>query len=192
MRTNTLLLHQADSGILAPHPPHPSPTRLCPRVRRRTKPWREFLPNDARVNGEVDYRPTTASSFIWLSSLLFKEVNRNADTGRAVLFDLPYMSFFDAQTGPAVCQWAIGKNGGRFLDSSAHTHSSPSELPTYLDSVPDKDAYNRIALFSQANSTTPQFLTTGLCEVTSCVRAADLEKGFVYVLVRSFIVLLHS
>jgi dipeptidyl aminopeptidase len=84
------------------------------------------------------------------------------------------------------------------LDSSAHTvyplpkNLSPGELPSCLDIVPDKDGYNYIVLFCPASSSTPQFLTTGPWEVTGSVWAVDLEKRLVYVLARSFIVLIRS
>lgn len=132
---------------------------------------------------------------VWLGNgsnfLLLKEVNRNADEGRAVLFDLPDTSLLDARTGRVVR--TLGKDGEEADDGwidSAHTvyplpeSLSPNGLPSYLDIVPDKDGYNHIALFSPASSSTPRFLTTGSWEVTGSVQAVDLEKGLVYVFAR--------
>ncbi len=133
---------------------------------------------------------------IWLgnggASLLLKEVNRNADDGRAVLFDLSDTSLLDARTGRVVR--TLGRNGEEADDGwidSAHTvyplpeNLSPSGFPSYLDIVPDMDGYNHIALFSPASSSTPRFLTTGPWEVTDGVQAVDFKKGLVYVLARS-------
>jgi dipeptidyl aminopeptidase len=125
---------------------------------------------------------------VWLANdtLLLKEVNRNADAGRVVLFDVSDTSLLAAQTGRVVR--TLGKDGEEADDGwieSAHTvhplpeSFSPSGLPSYLDIVPDKDGYNHIALFSPASSNTPLFLTTGHWEVTDGVQAVDLEKGLV-------------
>lgn len=153
-------------------------------------------------SGRLPQNDSIIIEVVWLgnggTSLLLKEVNRNADAGRAVLFDLPDTSLLDARTGRVVR--TLGKDGEEADDGwidSAQTvyplpeYLSPNGLPSYLDIVPDKDGYNHIALFSPASSSTPRFLTTGPWEVTSNVRAVDLEKGLVYVLARSFIVLIH-
>jgi dipeptidyl aminopeptidase len=50
-----------------------------------------------------------------------------------------------------------------------------------LDVIPNKDGFNHIALFSPAESSTPQWLTTGAWEVTSEVLGVDMERGLVYV-----------
>jgi dipeptidyl aminopeptidase B len=154
-------------------------------------------------SGRLPQNDSIIIEVVWLgnggSSLLLKEVNRNADAGRAVLFDLSDTSLLDARTGSLVR--TLGKDGEEadegWIDS-AHTvyplpeNFSLSGLPSYLDIVPDKDGYNHIALFSPAGSSTPRFLTTGPWEVTDSVLAVDLEKGLVYVLARSFIVLIRS
>jgi dipeptidyl aminopeptidase len=153
--------------------------------------------------GRLPHNDSIIIEVVWLgnggSSLLLKEVNRNADAGRAVLFDLLDTSLLDTRTGRVVR--TLGKDGEEADDGwidSAHTvyslpeNFSPSGLPSYLDIVPDKDGYNHIALFSPASSSTPRFLTTGPWEVTGSVRAVDIEKGLVYVLALSFIVLILS
>ena len=58
---------------------------------------------------------------------------------------------------------------------------SPHGVPAYLDIVPTPEGYNHIALFSPANSSTPQFLTYGEWEVTSEILAVDVNRGLVYV-----------
>jgi dipeptidyl aminopeptidase len=154
-------------------------------------------------SGRLPHNDSIIIDVVWLgnggSSLLLKEVNRNADAGRAVLFDLPDTSLLDARTGRVVR--TFGKDGEEADDGwidSAHTVYplpeifSPSGLPSYLDIVPDKDGYNHIAVFSPASSSTPRFLTTGPWEVMGSVRAVDFEKGIVYVPACSFILLIRS
>ena len=58
---------------------------------------------------------------------------------------------------------------------------SPHGVPAYLDIVPTPEGYNHIALFSPANSSTPQFLTYGEWEVTSEILAVDVNRGLVCV-----------
>ncbi|KAH9991150.1 dipeptidyl peptidase IV N-terminal region-domain-containing protein [Russula vinacea] len=143
--------------------------------------WSGSLPRNDSIIIEV----------VWLGhgggSLLLKEVNRNADVGRAVLFDLSDTALLAARTGRVVR--TLGKDGEEADEGwieSEHTvyplpeNFSPSGLPSYLDIVPDKDGYNHIALFSPASASTPQFLTTGPWEVTDGVRAVDLVNGLVY------------
>ena len=154
-------------------------------------------------SGRLPQNDSIIIDVVWLGnggrSLLIKEVNRNADAGRAVLFDLPDTSVLDARTGSVVR--TLGKDGEEADDGwidSGHTvyplpeYLSPSGLPSYLDIVPDKDGYNHIALFSPAGSGTPRFLTSGPWEITGNVQAVDFEKGLVYVLARSFFVLIRS
>lgn len=155
--------------------------------------WSGRLPRNDSIIMEV----------VWLGhgggSLLLKEVNRNADAGRAVLFDLSDTALLAARTGRVVR--TLGKDGEEADEGwieSEHTvyplpeNFSPSGLPSYLDIVPDKDGYNHIALFSPASTSTPQFLTTGPWEVTDGVRAVDLVNGLVYAFSRSFYVFLSS
>lgn len=49
----------------------------------------------------------------------------------------------------------------------------------YLDIVPTEEGYNHIALFTQATSDTPYFLTSGKWEVTDGIKAIDPVKGLV-------------
>jgi dipeptidyl aminopeptidase B len=48
-----------------------------------------------------------------------------------------------------------------------------------LDIIPTAEGYNHIALFTQANSGTPYFLTSGKWEVTDGIQAVDAAKGIV-------------
>ena len=49
----------------------------------------------------------------------------------------------------------------------------------YLDIIPDALGYNHIALFPDANSGKPYFLTSGEWEVTDGIQAVDAAKGLV-------------
>jgi dipeptidyl aminopeptidase len=133
---------------------------------------------------------------VWLAngSLLLKEVNRNADAGRVVLFDVSDTSLLGAGMGRVVR--TLGRDGEEadegWIESQQSVYPLPGNLsltglPSYLDIVPDKNGYNHIALFNPASTTKPQFLTTGPWEVTDGgVQAVDLEKGLVYDLVFFF------
>jgi dipeptidyl aminopeptidase len=127
---------------------------------------------------------------IWLDhgALLLKEVNRNADAGSAILFDVSDTSLLAASSGRVVR--TLGKDGEEadegWIESEHTVYSLPtsfslSGLPSYLDIVPDKDGYNHIALFSPASTSTPRFLTTGPWEVTGGIQAVDHERGLVCV-----------
>ena len=50
---------------------------------------------------------------------------------------------------------------------------------TYLDIVPSPGGYNHIALFSPADSSQPQFLTSGEWEVTGRIHGVDSNRGLV-------------
>jgi dipeptidyl aminopeptidase len=50
----------------------------------------------------------------------------------------------------------------------------------YVDVVPTKEGYNHIALFRPANSSTPQFLTSGEWEVSDGITSVDGKNGIVY------------
>ncbi|KAG2012084.1 dipeptidyl-peptidase and tripeptidyl-peptidase, variant 5 [Coprinopsis cinerea AmutBmut pab1-1] len=123
----------------------------------------------------------------WLSnsSLIVKEVNRNADDGHAILFDLSNEESVRARaTGQIVRK--LGKDGEQGDDGwiDADQAIYPLYLPdgedAYLDIVPSKDGFNHIALFRPATSSEPQWLTTGDWEVTGLIRAVDTKKGLVY------------
>lgn len=51
----------------------------------------------------------------------------------------------------------------------------------YLDIVPSPGGYNHIAIFNPADSSKPQFLTSGDWEVTGGIRGVDAKRGLVYV-----------
>jgi dipeptidyl aminopeptidase len=141
-------------------------------------------------SGRQPLNDSIITDIVWLSNgtLLLKEVNRNADTGSAVLFDVPDTTLLAARTGTVVR--TFGRDGEEADDGwieSEHTVYplpelfSASGLPSYLDVVPDEKGFNHIALFSPANSGTPRFLTAGAWEVTGGIQAVGLEKGLVYV-----------
>ncbi len=151
--------------------------------------------------GRQPLNDSVITDVVWLSNgtLLVKEVNRNADTGRAALFDVSDTTLLAARTGTVVR--TLGKDGEEadegWIDAGHAVYPLPerfsvSGLPSYLDVVPDKEGFNHIALFNPASSGTPRFLTTGPWEVTGGIKAVDLEKGLVYVqqsfppLVRAF------
>jgi dipeptidyl aminopeptidase B len=141
-------------------------------------------------DGRLPANDNIITDVVWLSdgALLLKEVNRNADAGSAVLFDLSDTSLLAARTGRVVRTFGKdGEEGDEGWIESEHTvyrlpaSFSTSGLPSYLDIVPDKDGYNHIALFSPASTSTPRFLTTGRWEVTGGIQAVDIERGVVCV-----------
>jgi dipeptidyl aminopeptidase B len=151
-------------------------------------------PAEATLELEWEGRQPTNDSIImdivWLrdNDLLLKEVNRNADAGSVVLFELSDTSLLDARTGQVVR--TLGEDGEEgdegWIDSKHTVYPLPTNfsvngLPSYLDIVPDKDGYNHIALFSPASASTPRFLTTGAWEVTGGIQAVDIERGLAYV-----------
>ncbi|KIK56988.1 hypothetical protein GYMLUDRAFT_247264 [Collybiopsis luxurians FD-317 M1] len=121
------------------------------------------------------------------NQLLLKEVNRNADSGSVVFFDL---SISDKSRSHGTVVRKLGKQGEQgddgWIDSEQNIFPIPksakmSELPTaYLDIVPTPEGYNHIALFSPANTSTPHFLTSGEWEVSSGIKGVDAEQGIVY------------
>ncbi|KAH9986684.1 dipeptidyl peptidase IV N-terminal region-domain-containing protein [Russula compacta] len=154
-------------------------TGLDPAETTLELEWLDRLPRNDSIITEV----------VWLGddSLLLKEVNRNADVGHAVLFDISDTSLLAARTGRVVR--TLGKDGEEadegWIESEHRVYPLPESLstgglPSYLDIVPDKDGYNHIALFNPASTSTPRFLTTGPWEVTGGIHAVDLEKGVVY------------
>ncbi|KAG6828503.1 hypothetical protein H0H92_007779 [Tricholoma furcatifolium] len=119
------------------------------------------------------------------SSLIVKEVNRNADDGNVVLFDLEDPAL--GSQGRVVRK--LGKEGEQgdngWIDSDQTIRPLPANLTAggagaYLDIIPNKEGYNHIALFSPASSGTPHFLTTGNWEVTGRIKGVDVQKGVVY------------
>lgn len=140
--------------------------------------------------GRQPLNDSVITDVVWLSNgtLLVKEVNRNADTGSAALFDVSDTTLLAARTGTVVRTFGRdGEEGDEGWIESVHAvyplpgRFSASGLPSYLDVVPDEKGFNHIALFNPASSSTPRFLTTGPWEVTGGIQAVNLEKGLVYV-----------
>jgi len=140
--------------------------------------------------GRQPLNDSVVTDVVWLSNgtLLVKEVNRNADQGSTVLFDVADTTLLAARTGTVMR--ALGKDGEEadegWIDFEHSIfplpeHFSATGLPSYLDVVPDGKGFNHIALFNPASSGTPRFLTTGPWEVTEGIKAVDLEMGLVYV-----------
>ncbi|KAG5652732.1 hypothetical protein H0H81_003931 [Sphagnurus paluster] len=117
-------------------------------------------------------------------ALVVKEVNRNADGGNVVLFDVG-----TAPIARGTVVRKLGKNGEEgdsgWIESEQRIRRLPKNLTVggqdaYLDIVPTPEGYNHIALFSPASSGKPHFLTSGKWEVTSRIQGIDVQKGLVY------------
>ncbi|KAK1233376.1 Dipeptidyl peptidase 4 [Marasmius sp. AFHP31] len=110
------------------------------------------------------------SEIAWVGDdeLIVKEVNRNADDGNVVFFDLAN-GVKSATQGLVVRK--LGKNGEEGDDGwiEASQDIYPVELG-YLDIVPTPEGFNHIALFSPANSSNPIWLTKGEWEVTGGIK----------------------
>ncbi|KZT20995.1 hypothetical protein NEOLEDRAFT_1074339 [Neolentinus lepideus HHB14362 ss-1] len=124
----------------------------------------------------------------WIANrtLLVKEVNRAADEGNVVLFDIRQSR--QASVGKVVRK--LGKDlddwDEGWIDSAQNIYPLPSNLvpggsstPAYLDVIPDSNGYNHIALFSPADANKPVFLTSGEWEVTGNILAVD-NNGSIY------------
>ncbi|KAJ8455895.1 hypothetical protein ONZ45_g18849 [Pleurotus djamor] len=129
------------------------------------------------------------------SSLIMKEVNRNADNGTVVLFDLETSAWAAKTIGRVVRK--LGKEGEEADDGWINNDQFIYPIPpqpvhrranngnaeeAYLDIVPTPEGYNHIALFSPATTSKPHFLTSGEWEVVDGIKAVDLDKGLVYFL----------
>ncbi|KAJ3797465.1 dipeptidyl aminopeptidase [Lentinula aff. detonsa] len=121
------------------------------------------------------------------TQLLLKEVNRNADSGSVVFFDLNSSDDKARSRGTVVRK--LGKEGEEgddgWIDNNQNIFPLPKSMQgsgstAYLDIVPTPEGYNHIALFSPANSNTPRFLTSGEWEVSSGVKGVDAELSLVY------------
>ncbi|KAG6816533.1 hypothetical protein H0H87_005395 [Tephrocybe sp. NHM501043] len=139
--------------------------------------WPERHPRNDSVVLEV--------TWVGNSDLILKEVNRNADDGNVVLFDLEEPA--SQLEGKVVRK--LGKNGEQgddgWIDNDQTIRPLPANLipgsaSGYLDIVPTPEGYNHIALFTPASSGTPHFLTSGKWEVTGRILGIDLNKGVVY------------
>lgn len=196
--SDTVVPYPAQLTMRYPKPGYPNPlvTAHVFDLGRFLSDGSSGLLDPAEATFELDWpsrlpaNDCIIADVVWLAdhSLLLKEVNRNADAGRVVLFDVADTSLLGAGLGRVVR--TLGKDGEEaddgWIESGRTVYPLPesfsaSALPSYLDVVPDKDGYNHIALFSPASASTPQFLTTGPWEVTSGVQAVDLAKGIVYV-----------
>ncbi|KAG6917095.1 hypothetical protein DXG01_003915 [Tephrocybe rancida] len=139
--------------------------------------WPERHPSNDSVVLEV--------TWVGNSELILKEVNRNADDGNVVLFNLDNTT---ARSQGKVVR-KLGKKGEQrdngWIDNDQTIRPLPANLTAggagaYLDVVPTPDGYNHIALFSPASSGTPQFLTSGKWEVTGGIKGIDVRKAVVY------------
>ncbi|KIJ65436.1 hypothetical protein HYDPIDRAFT_88548 [Hydnomerulius pinastri MD-312] len=141
--------------------------------------WSGSFPSDNSIISQV--------TWVDDSTLVIKEVTRAADHGNVVLFDLDTASSEKIATGTVVRKLGVdGEEGDEgWIEAGQNIYPVPESLrsgnaPAYLDIVPTKDGYNHIALFDPADSTSPQFLTSGPWEVTSGIQAVDAQRGLIY------------
>ncbi|KAL0945664.1 hypothetical protein HGRIS_014816 [Hohenbuehelia grisea] len=132
--------------------------------------------------GRLGSNESIIQEVAWTSNttLIVKEVSRNADAGSAVLFDV---NAENAAKGTIVRK--LGKDGEEgddgWIDSAQSITAVPSVGPgAYLDIVPTKDGFNHIALFNSANANSAQFLTSGSWEVTRGLLKVDHQRALVY------------
>jgi dipeptidyl aminopeptidase len=165
---------------------YPKPGYPNPLVSVHVFDLARFLTDAATLTLDWDGRQNPENSVIlevaWIdgSTLIVKEVNRNADDGSVVLFDL------DAQESRSVGSVVrkLGKNGEEgddgWIDNKQTIYPLPEGHSGYLDVIPTPEGYNHIALFSPASSNKPRFLTSGDWEVTSGIQAIDMARALVY------------
>lgn len=141
------------------------------------------------------------SEVAWVGNhtLIVKEVNRNADNGSVVLFDLSDTVRALAPVHPKGVKGKVVRRLGRqgeegdegWIDQGQTIRPLPEALlrkyaelghtteegsvGAYLDVVPTKEGYNHIALFSPADSQTPRFLTGGEWEISGKVEGVDAQ-----------------
>ncbi|KAF8815432.1 hypothetical protein BYT27DRAFT_7194435 [Phlegmacium glaucopus] len=123
------------------------------------------------------------------SSLIVREVNRNADDGSVVLFNLDAVGGVQSRALGKVVR-KLGKHGEEgddgWIDYGQRIYPLPPDssvvvgTDAYLDIVPNPEGFNHIALFSSASSDTPRFLTSGPWEVTNKIQGIDAKKGLIY------------
>ncbi|KAJ3509953.1 hypothetical protein NLJ89_g4948 [Agrocybe chaxingu] len=151
-------------------------------------------PEDSTLTLDWDGRHSVDDSIIqevnWIgnTTLIVKEVNRNADDGNVILFQLDANSAQSQDRGRVVRK--LGKNGEQgddgWIDADQFIFPVPASVAgyegtnSYLDIVPTKEGYNHIALFSPGDSSQPIFLTSGEWEVTGGIRGVGVESGLVY------------
>ncbi|KAK0243793.1 dipeptidyl aminopeptidase [Armillaria nabsnona] len=118
--------------------------------------------------------------------VLVKVINRSADDGRVVIFDLAE----GAQNEREVVR-RLGKDGEEgdagWIKPFQDVHRLPSAGSkysggsAYLDIVPNKDGWNHIALFERANASEPVWLTEGEWEVIpNGINGVDIKRGLVF------------
>ncbi|KAF8335110.1 dipeptidyl aminopeptidase [Amanita rubescens] len=118
------------------------------------------------------------------STLIIKEVNRNANDGSVILFDLDATTEALRSSGTVVRK--LGQDGEEgdagWIENRQFIYPLPPNLGYngYLDVIPDPQGYDHIALFSPASSDTPRFLTSEKWEVTSNIKAINVEKKLIY------------
>ncbi|EJC99985.1 dipeptidyl aminopeptidase [Fomitiporia mediterranea MF3/22] len=129
-------------------------------------------------------------AWIGADDLLVKEVNRGADDGVVVHFDMEDLSIAGAEVRGEVVRH-LGRNGeegdGGWIESRQSVYPLPPTLVTtlgldgtaYLDLVNNSQGYTHIALFSPADSSEPLFVTDGEWEVVDGILGVD-SKGIVY------------
>ncbi|TFK34032.1 dipeptidyl peptidase IV N-terminal region-domain-containing protein [Crucibulum laeve] len=145
--------------------------------------WDARLPAKDSIVQEV--------AWVGNTSLLLKEVNRNADSGNVILFDAGFSATAFTVPGHAVRK--LGKDGEQgddgWIDADQnvvpipHIPGVPPGAPgrnSYLDIVPTKEGFNHIALFNVASLSKPIFLTSGEWEVTGGIKGIDTLRGLVY------------
>ncbi|KAF9038656.1 dipeptidyl peptidase IV N-terminal region-domain-containing protein [Panaeolus papilionaceus] len=148
-----------------------------------TLDWPNKHPSQDSVIAEV--------AWVGNTDLIVKEVNRNADDGSVILFDLDKgtgasKTRVQRATGSIVRH--LGKNGEQGDDGWIEHEQSIFPLPAaasgklsgYLDIVPTPEGYNHIALFSPPTSSKPLFLTNGEWEVVGGIQGVDKKLGTVY------------
>lgn len=141
---------------------------------------------------DADQSIVFETKWIGDDTLIVKEVNRNADEGKVVLFDLSRSVVDNARVlteagkqvrvVDGVVVRKLGKDGEEGDDGWIESSQNIYPLPDggYLDVVPSKEGYNHIALFKPANSSTPLFVTKGKWEVVDGIKAVDAKNGIVY------------
>ncbi|KZT59115.1 dipeptidyl aminopeptidase [Calocera cornea HHB12733] len=136
--------------------------------------------------GTLDIKDRVIQEVVWVgnTSLLIKEVNRAADEGSVMLFDVS-----SGMAGTVVR--TLGGDGGEWNDGGwidaeqrilpLSTHGLEGYPPTaYIDILPNSKGFNHLCLFTSADSRRPRFLTDGDWEVTGEAIKVDATRGLVY------------
>ncbi|EJU03880.1 dipeptidyl aminopeptidase [Dacryopinax primogenitus] len=134
----------------------------------------------------MDIKDRVIQEVVWVgnTSLFVKEVNRAADQGSVMLFNL------SAGLEGTVVR-TLGGEGGEWADGGwidpeqrvlpLSTHGLEGYPHTaYLDILPNKKGFNHLCLFTSAQSRRPRFLTDGDWEVTGQNIKVDSQRRVVY------------